>query len=549
MKAPLDLAQKAPGARWSLTTAGEISPLFMSRGFWLGVVVPVVFLGILYSESLAYMVHIWSTDENYGHGFFVPIISLGLIWQKRDRLRGTGTHGSWWGVPVVLAGAGLFVVGELATLYVALHFSLWLILAGLLLSAVGPRGVREIIFPIGFLLTMIPLPHFLYQSLSGQLQLISSTVGVGCLQLVGITAFQEGNVIDLGPIQLQVVEACSGLRYLFPLASLALLCAYLFKDRMWKRVVLFLSSIPISIGLNGFRIGMIGVLVEFYGQGAAEGFYHLFEGWLLFVASLGLLGVEMWLLARIGRHHRSRAFPDLFGRPGGEAIVRPEIFPGPVGGGPTRVVSAYTVSVILLVPMFLASTQLTTRAEIPPARQSFMDFPMRVGTWGGTPIILEKKYVDALKFDDYILADFRTSGGPPVNFYVAYYQSQKKGESAHSPRTCMPGGGWEITSLEDREVEGPSQGEPMIVNRAVIQKGAQKQLVYYWFQQRGRIVTNEYLVKFYLFWDAMAKQRTDGALVRLTALVGPGEAESTVENRLVEFTKAVRPRLARYIPD
>jgi len=136
--------------------------------------------------------------------------------------------------------------------------------------------------------------------LSSQLQLWSSALGVGCLQLVGVTAFRDGNVIDLGTVQLQVVEACSGIRYLLPLTSLALLCAYLFKDLMWKRVILVLSSIPISIVVNGFRIGMIGVLVERYGQGAAEGFYHLFEGWVLFMASLGLLILEMWILAKIG---------------------------------------------------------------------------------------------------------------------------------------------------------------------------------------------------------------------------------------------------------
>ena len=135
---------------------------------------------------------------------------------------------------------------------------------------------------------------------------------MGCLQLVGVTAFRDGNVIDLGPVQLQVIEACSGIRYLLPLTSLALLCAYLFKDRMWKRVVLVLSSIPISVLVNGFRIGMIGVLVEWYGQGAAEGFYHLFEGWVLFMASLGLLILEMLVLASIGSKRGRSSFLNRF---------------------------------------------------------------------------------------------------------------------------------------------------------------------------------------------------------------------------------------------
>jgi exosortase len=140
----------------------------------------------------------------------------------------------------------------------------------------------------------------------------SSALGVGWLQLVGVTAFREGNVIDLGTVQLQVVEACSGIRYLLPLTSLALLCAYLFKDRMWKRVLLVLSSVPISILVNGFRIGVIGVLVEWYGQEASEGFSHLFEGWVLFMASLGLLILEMWLLAKIGPKNERSSFLNRF---------------------------------------------------------------------------------------------------------------------------------------------------------------------------------------------------------------------------------------------
>ena len=266
----------------------------------IAVLLPLGLLEIVFHDSVAYMVDLWINDENYSHGLLVPLVSLYLAWQKRWLIAENRAPGSWWSIPWILIGMGLYVIGELATVYVLLHLSLWCIIVGLLLSAIGARAVVVITFPLGYLLTAVPLPQFLYQGLSAKLQLISSTLGVGCLQFIGITAFRDGNVIDLGPIQLQVVDACSGLRYLFPLATLALLCSYLFRDRMWKRIVLFVSSIPISILLNGFRIGMIGVLVEYFGQGAADGFYHLFEGWVLFIASLGLLIAEMWVLRNIG---------------------------------------------------------------------------------------------------------------------------------------------------------------------------------------------------------------------------------------------------------
>lgn len=529
-------------------------------------VLATVSLGYLYFESLVFLFNHWIGSDDYSHGMFVPIISLFLIWQSRHRIAAAGVTGSWWGLAVVIAGLGLYLVGELATLYVLQHFSLWIVLVGLVIGALGLKASRAIIFPLGYLLTSIPLPTFLYAGLSSQLQLWSSALGVGCLQLVGVTAFREGNVIDLGPVQLQVVEACSGIRYLLPLTSLALLCAYLFKDRMWKRVILILSSIPISILVNGFRIGMIGVLVEWYGQEASEGFAHLFEGWVLFMASLGLLILEMWFLAKIGSNGQPVSLQDRFTWldhspvsssastvPVPSAISRQPSASNPLRpstSASTSLSSAYLFSVTLLVPVALASSFLGQRIEVPPDRALFVDFPMHIQGWTGTSLSLEQQYIDALRFDDYVLAEYRHDGSQPVTFYSAYYRSQRKGQSAHSPQSCLPGGGWEISSIKNLDFAPVSgMAHRLHANRAVIEKGNQKQIVLYWFKQRDRILTSEYLVKFYLFWDALLRARTDGALVRIASLVGPGETEETVDQRMRQFVSAMQPELNRYVPD
>ncbi len=513
-------------------------------------VLVVALLGYMYAESLAYLFNRWVGTEDYSHGIFVPFISAYLIWQYRHRLSQGSKEKSWWGLAVIALGLVLYVVGELSTLFIILHVSLWVVLVGLTIALLGVRGAKAIVFPLGYLLTAIPLPMFFYANLSSQLQLWSSSLGVGCLQLVGVMAFREGNVIDLGPVQLQVVEACSGIRYLLPLTSLALLCAYLFKDRMWKRVVLVLSSIPISIMLNGFRIGMIGVLVDLYGKGAAEGFYHLFEGWVIFMVSFALLVAEMMLLARIGDvKSQGSVFDRLIWRDQSEGSARQA-----VRMVPCRIQSssgrAYLCSVALLAPFTLFSTVVVDREESPPPRATFVDFPMQIDGRQGAPFPLEQQYIDALRFDDYVLADYRSDNKQPVNFYAAYYRSQKKGQSAHSPQSCLPGGGWEIASLTQRELP-MSQGtrQSLRVNRAVIQKGDQKQIVLYWFKQRDRNLTNEYLVKVYLLWDAFSRQRTDGALVRLASVVGPGESESAVDQRLQEFAVAAGQELTRFVPD
>lgn len=527
-----------------------VAPAWSRNGiWWIVAALCAGLLGVIYYDALALMVGIWVDDENYGHGFFVPFISLFLIWMKRDKIRALEPRGSWWGLSLIATGLALYIIGELGTLAPLLQLSFWLVLVGLCWATLGGHIVRALSFPLLYLLTMIPLPQFILQGLSGQLQLLSSALGVGCLQVVGITAFREGNVIDLGPIQLQVVEACSGLRYLFPLMSLALLCAYLFQGPMWKRAVVFLSSMPIAIVLNGFRIGVIGVLVEYFGAGAADGFLHLFEGWVIFLISLAILALVMWGLARIGSGNKRQSFSDLLRLPSdSETVVQPGAVRSPslTEASP----APFFCSVGLLVCLAVASPYLISRDEIVPARQALLNFPMQVQQWQGSTFPLEKEYIETLKFDDYLLADYHVADGAPVNFYVAYYGSQRKGQSAHSPRTCIPGGGWEITSLRTMEVPANDAATTVLqVNRLVIQKADAKQIVYYWFKQRDRVLANEYLVKFFLFWDALAKQRTDGALIRLTASVQPGHEEEEADRVLADFTKSVNPLMSQYVPD
>jgi len=207
-------------------------------------------------------------------------------------------------------------------------------------------------------------------------------------------------------------------------------------------------------------------------------------------------------------------------------------------------------ALLALVVVAILVAALPPRAESAVPRKDFSQVPMSFEGWQGRPDRMEPIYLDVLKLSDYILADFIATNKHPVNFYVAYYASQRKGESAHSPRSCIPGDGWEITSFEQRNIEAASvAGQPLRVNRALIQKGGNSQLVYYWFQQRGRVITNEYLVKWYLFWDALTRNRTDGALVRLVTSVDPGGSLEEADRHLSSFAATVTAPLPDYIPD
>jgi exosortase D (VPLPA-CTERM-specific) len=383
----------------------------------------------------------------------------------------------------------------------------------------------------------------LYQPLSAHLQLLSSELGVALMRVFGISVLLHGNVIDLGTYQLQVLEACNGLRYLFPLLSLGCLAAYLFKGPTWQRIVLFLSAIPIAIVLNGIRIAAIGVAVEQWGVGAAEGFVHDIEGWAVFMVCVGVLLLEAKMLARMNgvRGPLIAVFETALPRPPKGIYSQPL---------PSRGVYVMTVAVVCAA-MALGATYLRGHTAVMLQRQSLAEFPMALdGDWTGRREVIDQKYLDVLKLDDYVMANYVSKGvhdGARVGFYAAFYGSQLAGRSVHSPRSCLPGDGWEVSDLETIHLKDPA-GALVPVNRALIVRGAESQLVYYWFEQRGRVLANEYLVKWFILVDALSKRRTDGALIRMIAPISAAGGIEQADATLVDFFDRIKPRLPRFVP-
>src|SRR3569623_2037285 len=483
------------------------SALFLHAGM-------AVFLAIMYWDGLSYLVGQWSAQDEYSHGFLIPLVALYLLWQNMAALQRLECRGSWWGAVLVVLSLALFLLGELSTLYILIQYSFLILLAGLVLSFAGFPGLR---------VTWVPLVVLLIRS-------------------CGVSVFLEGNVIDLGAMKLEVAEACSGLRYLFPLLTVSFILAYVFRAPLWMRLLVFVSALPITVLMNSFRIGIIGLLVDRWGPAMAEGFLHDFEGWVVFMLSLVVLLAEILLLARLSGDRRP--LMQMIGLHGPaptprDAPVRYRRAPMPC----LAVAALLTITTIV-------TAALPARAEIVPARSAVALFPSELGGWQGRMQRLEQIYIDALKFDDYLLGNYANRNGRTVNLYAAYYDSQRKGESVHSPRSCIPGGGWEIVDIVTWPVNGVQVGgKTLQVNRVLIQKGETRQLVYYWFQQRGRVITNEYLVKWYLFWDALTRNRSDGSLIRLTTMLAPGEELAAGDGRLADFADVAVPRLHSFIPD
>lgn len=529
------------------SSAGQLSPPDSSTawrlrpGHWALLAVGLGLLSLVFYPSLLRLFGAWEAEE-YSHGFMLPIVTLFFVWQKSTLIAQTPFRPSWIGVAVALFGLLLYVAGELGTIYALIQYAFLVTLGGLLLALMGWRAFKIIAPALLLLFFAIPLPNFLYNNLAAELQLISSQLGVGVIRLFGIPVFLEGNVIDLGSYKLQVVEACSGLRYLFPLAALGYISAYIFKGALWKKAVLLIATLPIAVLMNSLRIGVIGVLVNYGGTGMAEGFVHDFEGWVVFMACAGLLVLLMWILASIGSD--SVPLREAF------AIEGPAPLPAHARVEYRRIPASFWAIFPLLVFAAVFSQVSPHRQEIAPERAEFLFFPKALGEWRGRTDRLDTIYVDALKFDDYLLSDYSAGSGQSINLYIAYYESQRKGAAVHSPKTCLPGGGWKFEEFSQRDIpDAGSTDHPLRVNRALIQMGDERLLVYYWFQQRGRLMTNEYLVKWYLFWDALTRNRTDGALVRLTMRLAPGQDPAEADDRLAGFAASISGPLRRFIPE
>jgi exosortase D (VPLPA-CTERM-specific) len=505
----------------------------------LPLVICVLLLPVIFREGLVVMTDWWDEPE-YQHGYIIPLVSVYLIWVKAEQLAATPTSPSMWGVVLVLLGLLGFVVGELSAIFTVVQYAFLLTLWGLVWTGIGWRGVKVIWAGLAYLVFMIPLPRFFQFNLSNILQLWSSEIGTAILQLMSVPVYLEGNVIDLGSYKLQVVEACSGLRYLFPLMSFAFFCAYIFRGSLWQKLVVFASAAPIAIFMNSFRIAVTGLLVNQYGTDQAEGFLHYFEGWIIFVACIALLFLEMTLFALLSGRKLSDAFE----------VEIPSVgdFRYLLGSG--RVKPPVTAALVLLAAGAVGSFAIQNREETIPQHVSLASFPLTFDGWRGEDGTIEGPVLDQLRLTDYLKATYATGSDPrPVELYVAYYDSQRKGASVHSPRACLPGGGWQIEDFAQVEIAGArADGSPLEVNRAVIAKGDAQAVVYYWFMQRGRYLTNEYLVKWFIFWDALTRNRTDGAMVRVMVPAAGGEDVPAAEQQAEKFIRAAEPRLYYHIP-
>jgi exosortase len=285
----------------SMTTTAPVAETAAKNRSWIYWTATLsALIVLLYAPVLKVLILQWWNDPDYGHGFLVPLFAGYVVWRTRDQWAKSQVKPNNFGLLVMIGAIVLLIGGSLGAELFTSRFSLLVLLAGMVLFLAGWQVLRVLSFPLAFLILMIPIPVIIYNQITFPLQLLASRFATFWLELVQVPVLREGNVLILPNYSLEVVEACSGIRSLMTLITLAVAYGYLVESRRWIRYALVILMVPIAIVSNALRIMGTGVLTYRFGPKAAEGFFHEFSGWVIFLAALVLMFTTHWILKRFG---------------------------------------------------------------------------------------------------------------------------------------------------------------------------------------------------------------------------------------------------------
>ena len=487
-------------------------------------------LSFLYSTVIAKLGYDWWTDDNYSHGLLVPFVIAYIVWyefgalsysRKKPQIR----------LGIVITGFSLLMLlgGTLASELFTQRISFVAIVVGVIIYFFGREILRKLWVPFLLLLLAIPIPQILFNKIAFPLQIWASQVAEWEIGVFGIPATRRGNVIEIIPlgttqvVGLEVVEACSGIRSLMTLVTLALILGYFTRERRervsqsWLQLIrspdslriglLMLSAIPIALVTNAARVMTTGFLTYFYGPDAASGTWHEIAGSFVFLTALVLLILVNFGLKRFSPR----------------AISDPQIEGHALDNRRYASLVTDRQTVLLFTAILIGGVFINWfqhRSEVQVDRRPLSEIPGWLGIWEqkGNDIRFDADTEKVLRASDYVMRNY-SNRNTVLNLYVGYYTSQRSGATYHSPLNCLPGSGWEMKDPQLIDINTPG-GNSFKANRYILQYGEHREILIYWYQGRGRITPSEYQDKVYTSLDSIFMRRSDGAMVRIMTPVG-----------------------------
>jgi len=470
----------------------------------------------LYYLIVPDMVMDWYNDDNYSHGFLVPVIAGYFFWQRWPALKQRPVKPDGLGLVVIVLALCQLLLGWLATEYFTMRSSLIILLAGCVLYFFGREILKAMALPLCFLIFMIPIPYLIYDMAAFPLKMFVTKVSVSFLRMVGVVVVREGNIIMFPTTTLEVADACSGIRSLISLLALAVAYAFYLQTTNTRRFILIASAVPIAIATNALRVIGTGFLAQWWGAKAAEGFFHEFAGLMVFALAMVLL-VAVGAMVKVGG---GEGAPEH----GGEAN-HSQNTNRVQKGGLARVGTAKFVAVYMLLIAAALFLNLHSDKAV-PSNRPFSQFPQQVADWR---VISENEFsadvLKVLKPTDYVSRQYRRADGAVVDLYVGYHNGGKGTGGIHSPKHCLPGSGWLEISTR-KELLATPDGNRAIV-RAVYQKGDSKELFLYWFQMMDKTITDEYSLKLSEIKNSLLYQRRDQSFIRISMPFEQDETRAT----------------------
>lgn len=497
---------------------------------------------LLYFKTILGLVSVWETDEDYSYGYLIPFVCGYLVWERRKELSSLADRvkTNWIGFFFFLLFLTISAYGILGSSPSAVRPAMPLVLLSVILFCLGKQIFKLLFLPAAFSIFMIPLPTIVEARVTVPLKMISTKLGELLLRLFDVSVFVQGNVIDLGVTQLQVVDACSGLRYVIPLLALGILYAYFFEKSRWKQFLMVASTVFISILTNGLRIGATGILTQYYGSEVAEGFFHGFSGWLIFMFAFGVLVLLHLALKMIPGEGEEIGTADEPAESVEEMEMPSVSF--------SRLPFIVTASMLTMVGLFSFSTSAMPAVEL---KDGFSSFPMKIGRWVGVEAPVDQAIVDASGAEEAFNAVYRDEKGQTISLYIGY-RSLPFGESEnffHSPNICLPSSGWKTVAIEKHSIQDVVQFGELPVQKMIIEQMNARELVYYWFQTNRYVSHNVNINRFDLTLHAIQRMPTHDLFVRPIMRIQDGKDPAVFQSELDQFVRVMMDVLMRYLTE